>query len=555
MQKIPITTGIIGHRDAVITEAHRQVIKRIFLDLLKKYPHSPLMLFSQLAPGADTVVAELFLEIKAETNRDMQLIASIPFDKAAYIHTQFTTETEKENFEKLVSQSERFFVINPLPERLKKAVKKGKHPEGINEYYRKGAEFVADSSIVLLALWDETDNQLEGGTANTIRYKKTGSYKNFITNEIFDKDGQLIIIPCNRPGQDKQIHLKQNYLKDLLEDESIRKTLDIIERINSENNEEQKENIKQSADWLFPENKLQTSFRKKLRDYYASADWQALKYQKKYLFVLKLLFILGFVFFIAFESYKHLGLIPEVFVLTLSLLGIAYGIYKKSYQSHHHIKYIEARVLAEALRIQFFWNLAKMPVRASDKILRLHKKEYHWLKHLLKAIYGLTYPDKNTPEINTELLKEHWIKNQVEYFKRKINEIEQKEQYYHITSYIIFILAIVILIIIYFLNKKEIKEHYIHILIVLDSILFGLFAIIKAYFMKRGYEEIKAQYKLMADVYKASLKKIDELDTYKEISDWDYKKIFELTGTDALIENGNWYMIYKEKHPEVEGLG
>ena len=39
-----------------------------------------------------------------------------------------------------------------------------------------------------------------------------------------------------------------------------------------------------------------------------------------------------------------------------------------------------------------------------------------------------------------------------------------------------------------------------------------------------------------------------------EISNQDLKKIV-LTGTDTLTENSNWYMIYKEKETEVEGIG
>ena len=60
----------------------------------------------------------------------------------------------------------------------------------------------------------------------------------------------------------------------------------------------------------------------------------------------------------------------------------------------------------------------------------------------------------------------------------------------------------------------------------------------------------------MHDIYTATHDKIEEIsnsntsDVSKEI-----KRIFHLAGKEAIIENGNWYMVYKDKEPEVEGIG
>lgn len=42
------------------------------------------------------------------------------------------------------------------------------------------------------------------------------------------------------------------------------------------------------------------------------------------------------------------------------------------------------------------------------------------------------------------------------------------------------------------------------------------------------------------DIYTASNKKIYKIE-----------RILFLTGREAIIENGNWYMVYKDKEPEV----
>jgi hypothetical protein len=46
MNKIPITVGIIGHLDAIITNKHNEIIKKLFNDISTKYPNSPVTLFS-----------------------------------------------------------------------------------------------------------------------------------------------------------------------------------------------------------------------------------------------------------------------------------------------------------------------------------------------------------------------------------------------------------------------------------------------------------------------------------------------------------------------------
>ena len=53
MKKLPITVGIVGHRDAILTKDHFSMLEKVFDDLHTKYTQSPVVLFSQLAEGVD----------------------------------------------------------------------------------------------------------------------------------------------------------------------------------------------------------------------------------------------------------------------------------------------------------------------------------------------------------------------------------------------------------------------------------------------------------------------------------------------------------------------
>jgi hypothetical protein len=556
MQKIPITLGVVGHRDIVFTAEHRRVIENILNAIHTRYPHSPVVLFSQLATGADTEVAKVFLEVKEKTGRDYRLYVPLPFDKAYYEKNQFADSEELETFRQLLQKAERHFVLHKLSNNAKKILDTNAtaYPEEIDALFRNGGEFIADSSPVLIALWDLVDNHLQGGTANTVYYKKHGSYKKYISEHIFDKEGNLIVVPCNRKNQNKALSFEKSTLETLLKDTSIKKALDKIEELNTDLQKIDKEKFYHNAGYLFPDNIALDDNARKLKSFFALADTLAIDNQKKYTNLLRFFFVLGFVIFGVFEAYKHLGLENVLFGFTIGLIVFAFSIFHFSFNWKNHKKYIENRVLAEALRVQFFWYLSRIRESVSNYILRIHKKEYHWISHILSSVYGLTF-DLDSPAVPLPEIKENWIEDQKAYFKRNIEKLEKKERQHKIISYLTFTLGVVLLFGVYFLNKKEEWHHYLHGLIVLDSIVFGIFALIKAYYEKRGYEQIKTQYELMRDIYTASSKKLNELDKIKPVNKDKIKNILLLTGKEAVVENGNWYMIYKDKKPEVEGIG
>lgn len=556
MQKIPITIGIVGHRDAIITQEHQEKILQVFKDISTQYPNSPIVLFSQLAIGADTAVAQLFLDYKKQNNCNFQLIVPFTYNVAYFKKTQFATQEQLDTFNQLLSQSERSFTLNQLSKETKALLDKDKNAycKELDAFYRLGGEFIADSAIVLIALWENFDNKLEGGSANIVTYKKTGSYQKFISEHIFDTQGNLVSIACNRAGNNRPLQFEDNYFSNLLQDSSIKKALDKIEALNTAHIE--KTVVNKSANYLFPKENTLDSNTETLKNIFAFVDAKANKNQLNYNRILKGLFILGFVIFGVFETYKHLGLHQELFFATLALLAFAFGVFKFSYNWKNHKKYIENRVLSEALRVQFFWNIARIKKSVSKYVLRIHKKEYNWLKHILLAIYGYSYLNDNSKKENTATIKKYWIDNQKNYFTKKVEELEVKEKNYKIVSYLFFGAGILVLIAIYCINLKNEHSKYIHLLIVLDSMFFGLFALIKAYFEKKGYEQIKTQYTLMQSIYTASSKKIDEIDQLNNANEIDeIDHILFLTGKEAVVENGNWYMIYKDKKPEVEGIG
>lgn len=542
-----ITIGIIGHLNSIVTDKHKSIIKEIFHDISMQYPNSPVTLFSQLAKGADTEVAKVFLDIKEKTKRDFRLIVPLPFDIEKY-KTAFNKQ-ELVTFNQILSKSEKSFVLKSAPN------------TSDNELYRQGGQFVADSSIILIALWDEIDNGKTGGTADIVNYVREGTFHNEVIDNIFDMKSDLISIPCNRESETKkEIKLESNYLSKLFKaDPSIKKTLDKIERFNKEQNKLKKASITQSMDYLFPESDKLTKLELDLMKYYAMIDSFAIKFQKSNKRVIIGLFVFGILGFSFFEYYKQFGKFANVLASGIIILGFIFVFFEFSKFWKSHQKYIEARVLAEALRVQFFWNMSGQSKSVSEYILRIHKTEFNWVRHFLFSIFGLTYPEQSPCEESLELIANHWIKDQTNYFEKKISHLENQKIRFNRISIALFILSILFFIGIGILKAKGIDWIILQRLVVVDTIIFGIAILLRSYYDKMGYDQIGNQYELMHTIYQTAEDRITKINKNPSLSIQEKqnqkKKIFELTGKEALVENGNWYMIYKDKEPEIEGFG
>lgn len=545
IERIPITVGIIGHLDAIITDDHKKIIARLFDDISARYPHSPVCLFSQLAEGTDTEIAELFLSIRRQTSRDYRLIVPLPYDLDEY-----KSKLDPENarrFEDLLAAAERYFVIEHHDT----------HSQ--SDLYRFGGQFVADSSMILIALWENEDNGKKGGTADIVKYKISGSFEEEVVDNVFDMKSSLISLTCNRKsGDPKSIDLPSKPLLDeLLKDGSVTRTLEKVEELNRSLAKMPEDTIRKSENYLFEDQHTLSGPMTMLRRYFAVIDATAIGNQKVNNLVTASLFVLGFIILFFFEWYKHLGLDPNMLIATTGLIVVAYVIFRLSHQWHNHSRFLENRALAEALRIQFFWELGGVKRPVAEYILRIHKAELNWIKYILHAIYGLCYEGALHAGADRQI-KSSWLTDQRQYFDKRIALIHRIHKRHEIISRTALALAFAAIVSIFFLEKYYEEHHLLHPIIVVIGSLFGIFAISKGYVEKKGYSQILNQYTLMRDIYASVLQKVAEIELDSRGAHTKRKqleRLYYLAGKEALIENGNWYIVFKEKEPEVEGVG
>jgi hypothetical protein len=259
----------------------------------------------------------------------------------------------------------------------------------------------------------------------------------------------------------------------------------------------------------------------------------------------------------SFSIYTNLWLNKLVLAIAMLLIVSAGIIYSYSRITKDHSKYLYNRTLAEALRIQFYWNIAGINQNVSDFILRIHRKEFTWIEHLLSSIYGITYVNKPITSEDINTLTTSWVKNQADFFESSIKKMKQKLTQYHIISNLSFIIAFGLLLSIFFLENFYVENNYMNSLQVVIGTLLSIFALIRAFIQIKGYDQLLNQYELMNVLYQKAGQKINLISsTMKEAEKQRayLKELFFIIGKEALIENGNWYLILKEKEPGLEGI-
>ena len=549
-EKIPITVGVVGHLDVITTDEHKLQIESLFRDLAGRYPHSPVYLFSSIADGADRYVANIFLDLKKnfeELNERFELIVPMPFETEEY-KNDFSPESYLE-FTELVKQAKRVFPVGYDGTEIDRP-----------QQYLKTGKLVADSSLILIALWDGEEGK-KGGTSDIVKHKITGD-DDTVAESTFEYDGTVFIMPSKRVKSSYKVSgdLKSKYslsLQHILRDSVLRDALEKIEEINKDSQTLAESDIARSQSYLFNNCEKLNNSNRAILNWYSLMDLLSLRFRRRDILITVFQFILGIFLILTLEIYSNILTDRWVLGVGMFIIASATIIYFYSRTTQNHKKYLYNRTLAEALRIQFYWNIAGINKNVSDYILRIHRKEFTWLKHILSAVYGITYDNSQITNESINDLTSNWVRNQASFFGSAIKKMIRMIGFYHLISNVSFIIAFALLGSILVIGDFYESKNYLNWLLIIIGILLGIFALIKAYIQMKGYEPLVNQYELMQVIYQKAEAKIIEINNQKmgTVEKLCFlKELFFVIGKEALIENGNWYLIFKEKEPEIEGI-
>ena len=560
---IPFVIAVTGHRDLRPDDiaSLRKEIHLVFKELRHRIPSTPIILLCGLAEGADQLVAEIALEEKAT------LAVAIPMPLEIYRTTMAPDAQAK--LDALLAQSS-IRIMLPVDATLEELRSKD---EARSRCYETLALFLARHGQALIALWDGKHSDKRGGTSSVVHYVRSGSQESpdhasrcgVVYQVVTPRLSSSTPAPAVRTvtlGCERHPSAAANFSPQGDAQEPARTTFaqmeSYIERFN-------REALLSIASGSGPEPRLikaadvpLSPFQKKLQDFYWQADVISLRANGRRRFVLAAILLTAIVGTLFYGIHGEM-LEPRValwftfpaFVLAALLL------HRAARAKHVEETYLDARALAEALRVQFFWELAGLGQPVDCHYLMDRRVDVDWIRFALKNIWLLRADSEKSLAPNYKAVVDHWLKNQQNWYRlkaqRQSNVVRRRERFsqWGLLAAVIWSILVPASILIHnhftpgnALGPNNWLYQVSHVALAVPALLAGAY---RLWIEQAGYEEQSREYRFMERQFAVSAAQVEaHLDSRETVE----KLILEL-GMEALEENGRWLLLHRERPLEV----
>jgi hypothetical protein len=600
---LPIVVGVTGHRDLRPDDvpALEEAVRRILLDLRSAHPHSPLLLLSPLAEGSDRLVARVALEA------GLRLIVPLPLPLEVY-EQDFQDDASRAEFRQLLAAAESSYVVPLAPGNTAEGI--STHGDQRNRQYAQVGALIARQSQLFLALWDGivgAPDENVGGTADVVRFRLEGvptSYDPSAASALsFSSSGPVhhIVTPrAGRPAPDRALtttlllpvrqgaatsHDDLQWWMDQFNEDALR----FRDEMSASRAASKAQLLQVGADAL-PDATLSLPHAARVTlEHYAVADTLAVHFAAHTRAASRKLFAWVFVsalFFNLFHSLPHphisehptlaerLIAVPWLLLLFLAASIVAsYWIHRDVTEQDYQNKHQDYRALAEALRIQFFWQLAGVPDRVVDHYLRKQRGALEWIRSALRAwdAESMAYSAKAGDEATRErlaLVAQHWVTEQRNYFAGKARreqatlEAEEAriERLVRASVALALLLAVVLTLPLFVpLHALEAIKHWvedpwIHGLVMIAIVTLAVIAGLRhAYNQQMARSEHAKQFGRMSELFDAAQTHLAAQLTAGNLP--HAVALLRELGQEALEENGDWVLLHRERPLEVPHSG
>ena len=560
---LPLVIGVTGHRD--LRDSDREALtvslRNIFSAFRDDYPHTPLVLLSPLAEGADRLVAHVAL------GSGLSLVVPLPMARELY-ETDFETPESKAEFRSLLGRAETVFTLTPLGNYTEDEIRE-RGPSRTEQYAQVGA-YIAQHSHVLIALWDEVPSEKVGGTAQIVKFRlegvpepyglrhspldivASGPLYHVVTPRVSNPD------PEGNPGQ-----LHKLFPKGHETDEAAEYAYHLIflrtDQFNRDTlllNRKRAALYRESKEFLFSGDRegLPAPL-KRIMDRYAAADSLAIHYQRRTIWILRALFLLVFVGVCFFQAYSDIDAQVWFLILYLIIIGAAYICYALAKWKRYHGKYLDYRALAEGMRVQFFWVLAGLKKPVADYYLRKQRSELDWIRRAIR-VWTLSMEFQGAPPRTASISREQlrlvwgeWVTGQRQYFakaaKRDQTWLSWQKRFVRLFFLVSVALTATQAGVQIYCNAQE-GVDWLVFSMGLALVIAGLLA---GYGERRALAEQIRQYAQMATIFASAEQRLTELLEKGERT--PALELIEELGKEALVENGDWVILHRERAVEV----
>lgn len=414
--KVPLVFGVTGHRDPLSVDVANLTmgVERVMNDFRNQFPHTPFLILSSLASGADQIVAECAL-----LTPNTQLIAVLPGGVESFLKS-LQTSGEQEVFTKLKNCAiKTIYTSGSGATTMEPQETECLQPE----QYQACSHFVARNCHVLLAAWDGRPPTQIGGTADTVHFKlRPQTHVNSTLDDLFafeTEPGLVIHIPIRRaslnnndssltdftPTIDLQLKFSTTSLQFQPYTTAVLTTDDIP-------NQTERLNEALSA---FTKSQDVTGINNFTDFLQAFADIKANGLRKTYSrFVITILFLgFGAITLIDFRTVVSSRWLTAVAICALLIAFLLWFYLNKR---NVQVQYQQYRALSEGARVQSVWQQVGVNRSTSTYYLINHDETTDWIRRTLRTSWLLDIGANHRPSLHAskELMK--WFVDQIHYF-------------------------------------------------------------------------------------------------------------------------------------------
>ena len=397
--KIPFMIGIVGHRDLVASEVPqiRAELSVLLKGIRDGNPHVPLRLLCSMAAGADLLTADVAAELGIE------IIALLPYARNL-CRADLETEAERSEFDRLCDLSdvaELSLPVGTTPEDVEHA---GVHRD---RQLQRAGSLIARYSGLMVAIWNGMSTSHRAGTARTIQFRRDGIMP---TDELIVSPHDVLLSPqdddlnyeirCSRtshPSSSGVVALGFNTDGGGVRGEypqALRTTLARIADFNRDVEEFGSQIAAKGTRLSQPTVSPTPKTLQYLDRLFTAADWLGSYHRRCFTMALRARYILWALMAFLLITFKKdsvgpLAIFAITGVLAVFLLGTLLAVW--AHRRSWHRKYLDYRALAEALRVDFYWEVAGVRNEfdgnfAHESFLQKQDAELQWIRNAMRAV-------------------------------------------------------------------------------------------------------------------------------------------------------------------------
>ena len=581
--RIPLVVGVTGHRDLrpqdrdLLETTVSNVLADLKRDYLDNSPHTPIVILSGLAEGADQLVAKI-----AVRDHGAILVAAFPMEAAEYRedfrgNNAIAADAETE-FDKLWKLADATYEVPYREGSSRNAIQT--NPQQRDEQYQDLGHFIVRHSNLVIALWNGDERELKtGGTGQVMEYKRSGIPigPSHSARDALDGSemGPVIEVATPRVKSDlppPAIEVKPwgiaitgragtlaRGIADAMtfagkvaghaphpDPDRERRMWRVFEATTAQTCRFNTEaaNFTNAADispeksygylFLDSDDKPLAGAQERAQEtalhwgtLYGLADALAQTWQERFKKDWWLLFGCGFLALLIFEVYAHLlppgaGFWANVLLLAyFAIFLFAFGYFIRARYLERQERFLDYRALAEGLRVAVYWKLAGMttPLAAAYPIKQ--PSELAWVRIVLRTldmIHEVAAPASApaTPASLTEV-RMLWVDGQRAYFKRRGDEHHQLAEIWEARSLTLLALSPLLGLVLIFWHPPALLHHF---MIVVIAGLVGGAALIAGLMEKLAHHAHASQYDRMQLLFERALALVSEIDLGQRLDEY-----------------------------------